>query len=106
MRGQEERSAPAEKSRQLSLLIAQGQFTIGPRALPVVVLDIKVRAGGDELLDHERVAAKCGQDERSEPAGKSVAGLSSVRPMQSAPQSPPRALPVVALDVEVGAGVD
>jgi hypothetical protein len=42
------------------------------------------RAGGDELLDHERVAVGRGQDERSEPAETSAAALNSVRPMQSA----------------------
>ena len=121
------------------------------------VLDIESRAGGDELLDHERVALKRGQDERSEPAETSAIGSNSVRPMQSADWSYPslswtsraapaamscsttsvwpkiaakmsavtlprrqlarfgwradaalrtRALPVVALDVEGGAGVD
>ena len=53
----------------------------------MIVLDIESRAGGDELLDHERVALQRGPDERSVPAGKSVAGLKSVRPMQSASQS-------------------
>jgi hypothetical protein len=47
-------------------------------------LDIEGGAGGDELLDHERVALHRGPDERSEPAKMSVAGLSSVRPIQSA----------------------
>ena len=57
---------------------------VGTTALPVVVLDIVSRAGGDELLDHERVALRRGTDERSVPAEKSVAALNSVRPMQSA----------------------
>jgi hypothetical protein len=54
------------------------------RPLPAVALGIESCAGGDELLDHERVALERGQDERSEPAEKSAAGLSSARPMQSA----------------------
>ncbi len=48
-----------------------------------MVLHIEGGAGGDELLDHERVALHRGQDERSQPAEKSVAGLSRVRQMQS-----------------------
>jgi hypothetical protein len=50
----------------------------------VIVLDIEGGAGGDELLDHESLALHRGPDERSESAEKSVAGLSSVRPTQSA----------------------
>ncbi len=120
-------------------------------------MDIEGGAGGDELLDHERVAVRRGHDERSEPAVKSAAGLNSVRPMQLSQGPYPclswtsslapaamscsttgvwpffaalmsavllprrqlpefgwraddalrtRALPVVALDVEVGARVD
>ena len=53
-------------------------------ALPCVVLDLDFRAGGDELLDHERVAVRRGRDERSVPAEVSVATLNGVRPMQSA----------------------
>ena len=53
-------------------------------ALPFVVLDIESGAGGDELLDHGRVAPRRGQDERSVPAEMSVAGLNGVQPMQSA----------------------
>ncbi len=53
-------------------------------AVPFVVLDIEGSAGGDELLDHERVAVHRGQDERSVPAEKSVAALNGVRPMLSA----------------------
>ncbi len=54
-------------------------------ALPFVVLDIECGAGGDELLDHQRVALRRGRDERSEPAKKLVAGLNknSVRQMQT-----------------------
>jgi hypothetical protein len=48
---------------------------VGTRARPsVVVLDIEGGAGGDELLDHERVARHRGRDERSESAEKSAAG--------------------------------
>ena len=53
-------------------------------AVPFVVLDIESRAGGDELLDHRRVAVRRGPDESGVPAEKSVAALNSVRPMQSA----------------------
>ncbi len=60
---------------------------VGTRALPVAVLNIEGGSGSDELLDHERVALRRGQDERSVPAEKSVAGPNSVRPMQSASQS-------------------
>jgi hypothetical protein len=52
-------------------------------AVPVAVLDIEGSAGGDELLDHRRVAFHRCQDERSAPAKKSVAALNSVWPMQS-----------------------
>ena len=62
-------------------------ISFGTRALPLAALDIESRAGSDELLDHERVALHRGQDDCSEPAEKSAAGLSTVRPMQSAPQS-------------------
>jgi hypothetical protein len=41
------------------------------RALPVVVLDLESGAGGDELLDHVRVALRRGRDERSESAERS-----------------------------------
>ncbi len=51
-------------------------------AVPFVVSDIEPGAGGDELLDHGRVALRCGPDERSVPAEKSVATLNGVRPMQ------------------------
>ncbi len=47
-------------------------------------MEIESGAGGDELLDHRRVALRRGQDERGVPAENSVAGLNSVRPMQSA----------------------
>jgi hypothetical protein len=69
-------------------------------------LDIESRAGGDELLDHERVALHRGQDERSQPAEKSGAGLSSVRPMQPSSQSAQGALPFVVPDIEFRAGGD
>jgi hypothetical protein len=62
------------------------------RAVPVVVSDIEGSAGGDELLDHERLALRRGQDERGVPADKSVAALNDVRPMQSA-QRPYPSLP-------------
>jgi hypothetical protein len=42
----------------------------GKRAVPSAALDIEFGAGGDELLDHECVAVRRGQDERSEPAEK------------------------------------
>ena len=42
-------------------------------------MDIEWGAGGDELLDHQRVARLRGRDVRSESAEKSAAGLSSVR---------------------------
>ncbi len=71
-----------------------------------MVLDIESRAGGDELLNHERVALPRSQDERSVPADKSAAELSSVRPMQPASQSAKGALPFVVLDIEGGAGGD
>ena len=57
---------------------------VGTTAVPFVALDIESGAGGDELLDHGRVALRRGQDERSAPADKSVATLNGVRPMQSA----------------------
>jgi hypothetical protein len=57
---------------------------VGTTALPFVVLDIESRAGGDELLDHERVALRRGPDERSVSAEMSAAALNGVRPMQSA----------------------
>jgi hypothetical protein len=53
-------------------------------AVPFIVLHIEGSAGGDELLDHGRVAVHRGRDERSVPAEVSAAGLNSVRPMQSA----------------------
>jgi hypothetical protein len=57
---------------------------VGTTAVPFVVLDIESSAGGDELLDHGRAAPRRSQDERSDPAKKSVAALNSVRPRQSA----------------------
>ena len=57
---------------------------VGTTAVPFIVLHIEGSAGGDELLDHGRVAVRRGPDERSAPAEKSVAGLNGVRPMQSA----------------------
>jgi hypothetical protein len=68
----------------------------------VIVLGIDSRAGGDELLDHERVAIMRGRDERSVPAEKSVAPFR----WRADAALRTRALPFVALDVEVGAGVD
>ena len=65
---------------------------VGTTAVPVVVLHIEGSAGGDELLDHERLALRRGQDERGDPAEKSVAALNSVRPMYSA-QRPYPSLP-------------
>ena len=47
-------------------------------------MNIESRAGGNELLDHERLAVRRGQHERSVSAEKSVATLNSVRLMQSA----------------------
>ena len=61
-------------------------------AVPFVVLDVESGAGGDELLDHERVALRRGPDESGVPAEKSVAALNGVRPMQSA-QRPYPSLP-------------
>ena len=69
-------------------------------------MDIESRAGGNELLDHKRVALHRGQDERSVPAEKSVAELSSVRPMQPASLSAQGALPFVVPDIEFRAGGD
>jgi hypothetical protein len=40
-------------------------------AVPFIVLHIEGSAGGDELLDHRRVAVHRGRDERSVPAEKS-----------------------------------
>ena len=65
---------------------------VGTTALPFVVLDVESGAGGDELLDHRRVALRRGPDERGVPDEKSVAALNSVRPMQSA-QRPYPSLP-------------
>ena len=70
------------------------------------VLDIESRAGGDELLDHERLALHRAQDdsqdERCAPAAKAADrfGWRADAALRT------RALPVVALDVEGGAGVD
>ena len=76
---------------------------VATRALPNVVLDIEFCCGGDELLDHLRVALHRGQDERSAPAERGSCPVSDgAQTMHSAQ----RALPSVALDVEVGAGVD
>jgi hypothetical protein len=75
---------------------------VATRVLPFVVLDVEGGAGGDELLDHERVALHRGQDERSDPAEKSVAPFR----WRADAALRTRALPFVALDVEVGAGVD
>ena len=44
---------------------------VGTTAVPFAVLDIESGAGGDELLDHGRVAVCRGPDERSGPAEKS-----------------------------------
>ena len=51
-------------------------------AVPSAALDIEFRAGCNELLGLACVALKRSHDERSDPAEKSVAGFSSVRPMQ------------------------
>ena len=44
---------------------------VATEALPFVVLDLEGGAGGDELLDHKRVALKRRPDERSFPAERS-----------------------------------
>jgi hypothetical protein len=51
--------------------------------VPKVGLDIEAGAGGNELLDHERVTLCCGRDERSVPADELAAGSDSAQPLQS-----------------------
>ncbi len=102
-RGPNERSGPAETSRELSVDSAK-PVRLGTRALPVVVLDIKGGAGGDELLDHERVALQRGQEERRAPAETSQ--LSDQVEQRAADAGATSALPRVVLDVEFGAGGD
>ena len=59
-------------------------MAVGTTAVPFIVLHIESGAGGDELLDHERVDPRRGTDKRSAPAEMSVATLNGVWPMQSA----------------------
>ena len=66
-----EMSAVILPRSRLPLLHSEA-ITVGSRAVPFVVLDIESGAGGDELLDHERVAFQRGIDERSAPAEKSA----------------------------------
>ena len=59
-------------------------MAVGKPAVPIAVLDIEGGAGGDELLDHGRVAVIRGPDERSVPAETYGSDGTRVRPMQSA----------------------
>ncbi len=52
-------------------------------SVPIVVLDIEAGAGGNELLDHERVTHPRGHHERSAPADESAAGSDIAQPSQS-----------------------
>ncbi len=51
--------------------------------VPIVGLEIEAGAGGDELLDHERVTHHRGIVERSQSANKSAAGSDIAQPLQS-----------------------
>ena len=58
--------------REVSCRVEQrAADAVATRAVPVGVLDIEGGAGGDELLDHQRVALKRRPDERSFPAERS-----------------------------------
>ncbi len=48
-----------------------------------LLLDIEAGAGGNELLDHERVTLPRGPDERSDPADESAAGSDIAHPLNS-----------------------
>ena len=55
----------------------------GKGFVPIVVCDIEAGAGGNELLDHERVTLCCGRDERRPSAHELAAGSDSAQPLQS-----------------------
>jgi hypothetical protein len=80
----------------------RADVAVGTTALPFVVLDIEGSAGGNELLDHGRVALRRGQDERSAPAENSAAG-SGWRTDVAVGTT---ALPFAVMDVEGSAGGD